>query len=193
MMYILILFGPPGAGKGTQAVRIARKFGWIHISSGDILRAEVSRGTPLGIQVKDLLEAGKLVSDELLISIVESVFLKHIEAAGIIFDGFPRTLNQASGLDDLLKRHNKKVNKVLTLEVDENELIQRLLKRAMEQGRNDDTESVIRQRLVIYHQHTKPLIDYYKERGLLSEIRGAGGIEDIFKTLCGYIDHETLE
>ena len=188
-MYILILFGPPGAGKGTQAVKIAEKFGLDHISTGDILRAEVSQGTPLGLKVKAVMEAGKLVSDDLLISIMESVFIKHSGAHGVVLDGFPRTLAQASGLDEMLKRHDQKVNKVLSLEVDEEELIRRLLKRAMEQGRTDDTEDVIRHRLVNYHQHTKPLIDYYKERELLTEVHGAGSIDDIFEALCGYIDN----
>ena len=186
-MYILILFGPPGAGKGTQAIKIAQKFNWVHISTGDILRAEVSRATPLGLEVKAIIESGKLVSDDLLISIMETVFLQHIDAKGVVLDGFPRTLTQAAGLDEMLKRHDKNVTRVLSLEVDEDELILRLLKRAMEQGRNDDTEEVIKHRLVNYHRHTKPLIDYYKERKLLTEVIGTGSIDNIFNSLCGHI------
>jgi adenylate kinase len=187
-MYILILFGPPGAGKGTQALKIAQKFGWVHISTGDILRSEVNQGTSLGVQVKAVMEAGMLVSDDLLISMIESVFLKHIEAAGVVLDGFPRTLNQAAGLDDMLSRNDQKVNKVLSLMVDEEVLIKRLLKRAMEQGRNDDTEEVIRRRLVNYRQHTKPLIDYYRDRDLLTKVDGTGSIDNIFDSLCRNID-----
>jgi len=187
-MYILILFGPPGAGKGTQAIKIAQKFSWIHISTGDILRAEVNKGTPLGRQIKTIMEAGKLVSDNLLISIMESVLLRHIGAEGVVLDGFPRTLTQATGLDDMLSRHGKKVNKVLSLKVDEKELTERLLKRAVEQGRTDDTEEVIRHRLVNYHQHTRPLIEYYKGRDLLTEVPGSGSVDDVFDSLCRYIN-----
>ena len=183
-MYNLILFGPPGAGKGTQAVKIAQKFNWIHISTGDILRAEVGAGSPLGLKVKAVMEAGHLVSDELLIEIMKSVFEKHENAGGFVFDGFPRTLNQAEELDKLLCRLNHSVKQVISLEVNEEELVQRLLKRAAEQGRVDDTEEVIKNRLVQYHKHTKPLQEYYRNKGIYTEVRGVGGIEDIFESLC---------
>jgi adenylate kinase len=183
-MFNLILFGPPGAGKGTQAIKIAEKYGWVHISTGDILRLEVSQGTPLGLKVKAVMEAGILVSDELLIEIMESVFRKNNTAGGFVLDGFPRTLNQAKELDQMLVKLGTKVSLVLSLDVDEEELVKRLLKRAQEQGRNDDTEEVIKNRLVQYHQHTKPLIEYYEEKKLLKNIRGVGSIDDIFDTLC---------
>lgn len=186
-MFNLILFGPPGAGKGTQAVKIAEKFNWKHISTGDILRSEVSNGTPLGLKVKSVMESGLLVSDELLIEIMESVFLNHKESAGFVLDGFPRTLNQAKELDKMLLKHGHKVNMVLALEVDEEELVARLLNRAIEQGRKDDTEDVIKNRLVQYHHHTKPLIDYYVEKDLYVEVHGMGTIEDIFTQLCSVI------
>ena len=183
-MFNLILFGPPGAGKGTQSVKIAKKYNWIHVSTGDILRAEVSQGSPLGLQVKAVMEAGHLVSDELLIEIMKSVFLKHEEAEGFVFDGFPRTLKQAEELDKLLVGLNHPVNQVISLEVNEDELVTRLLKRAMEQGRVDDTEEVIKNRLVQYHKHTKPLQLYYQEQGIYTEVHGVGGIDDIFESLC---------
>jgi len=183
-MYNLILFGPPGAGKGTQAVKIAARYNWIHISTGDILRAEVSQGTPLGLQVKAVMEAGHLVSDELLIEIMKSVFLKHEDAPGFVFDGFPRTLNQAHELDKMLCRLNHSVKQVISLEVNEDELVKRLLNRAMEQGRLDDTEEVIKNRLVQYHKHTKPLQQYYQDKGIYTEVYGVGGIDDIFESLC---------
>ncbi|MGA3014802.1 MAG: adenylate kinase [Bacteroidales bacterium] len=183
-MFNLILFGPPGAGKGTQAVKIAEKYGWIHVSTGDILRTEVSQGTPLGLKVKEVMEAGILVSDELLIEIMESVFRKHNTAGGVVLDGFPRTLKQAKELDQMLLKLGKKLSLVLSLDVDEDELVKRLLKRAQEQGRKDDTEEVIKNRLVQYHQYTKPLIDYYKEKRLLKNVFGVGNIEDIFESLC---------
>jgi len=187
-MFILILFGPPGAGKGTQAAKIAEKFGWIHISTGDILRSEVGQGTPLGLKVKSVMDAGRLVSDDLLIEIMESVFKKHNTAKGFVLDGFPRTLNQASELDNMLNRLGHKVTLVLALEVDEDELIKRLINRALEQGRKDDNEEVIKNRLVEYHSHTKPLTDYYKKSNLLRRVLGVGGIEEIFQSLSREIN-----
>ncbi|HNW72204.1 MAG: adenylate kinase [Bacteroidales bacterium] len=188
-MFNLILFGPPGAGKGTQAVKIAEKFGWKHVSTGDILRAEVKQGTSLGLKVKAVMEAGHLVSDSLLIEIMESVFVSNKATAGFVLDGFPRTLNQAVELDAMLDRLGHKVSMVLALEVNEEELVARLLKRAQEQGRKDDTEEVIKNRLVQYHHHTKPLIDYYQEKGLFMNVKGIGTIDDIFQELCKAIGH----
>lgn len=183
-MFNLILFGPPGAGKGTQAIKIAGKYGWVHVSTGDILRSEVSQGTPLGLKVKAVMEAGILVSDELLIEIMESVFRKNNTAGGFVLDGFPRTLNQAKELDRMLVKLGTNVSLVLSLDVDEEELVKRLLKRAQEQGRKDDTEEVIKNRLVQYHQHTKPLIEYYESENLLKNVMGVGSIDDIFTSLC---------
>ena len=193
-MFNLILFGPPGAGKGTQAVKIAEKFGWKHVSTGDILRSEVAQGTPLGLKVKAVMEAGHLVSDELLIEIMESVFVKNSDVKGFVLDGFPRTLKQAGELDVMLSKLGQKVSLVLALEVDEHELIGRLLKRALDQGRKDDTEEVIKNRLVQYHNHTKPLIDYYKEQKLFCEVYGVGSIEEIFNTLSSTIlEHQSIQ
>jgi len=186
-MFNLILFGPPGAGKGTQAIKIAEKFGWKHVSTGDILRAEVSQGTPLGLKVKAVMEAGHLVSDELLIEIMESVFVNNTTVRGFVLDGFPRTLKQAQELDQMLSTHGQKVSLVLALEVNEDELVKRLLKRAQDQGRKDDTEEVIKNRLVQYHHHTKPLIDYYKNKNLYTEVFGEGTIDQIFEQLCTVI------
>ena len=183
-MFNLILFGPPGAGKGTQAIKIAEKFGWKHISTGDILRAEVTQGTQLGLKVKSVMETGHLVSDELLIEIMESVFVSNSKVSGFVLDGFPRTLNQAEELDKMLLKHDQKVSLVLALEVDEGELVKRLLNRAVEQGRKDDTEEVVKNRLVQYHNHTKPLIDYYRDKALYKVVYGVGTIDDIFNQLC---------
>lgn len=193
-MFNLILFGPPGAGKGTQAVKIAEKFGWKHVSTGDILRSEVAQGTPLGLKVKAVMEAGHLVSDELLIEIMESVFVKNSDVKGFVLDGFPRTLKQARELDVMLSKSGQKVTLVLALKVDEHELVGRLLTRALDQGRKDDTEEVIKNRLVQYHNHTKPLIDYYKEQKLFREVYGVGSIEEIFNTLSSTIlDHQSIQ
>lgn len=187
-MYTLILFGPPGAGKGTQAGKIAEKYGWKHISTGDILRAEVSNGTPLGRRVKAVMDAGHLVSDDLLIEIMESVFKTGSNGGGFVLDGFPRTINQAGELNRMLEKLGQSVFMVLSLKVDEEELIRRLLIRAVEQGRKDDTEEVIKHRLEQYHQHTQPLKDFYRTEGLLTEIQGVGSIGDIFDQLCQRID-----
>lgn len=187
-MFNLILFGPPGAGKGTQAIKIAEKYGWVHVSTGDILRSEVSQETPLGLKVRAVMEAGILVSDELLIEIMESVFRKNGKAGGFVLDGFPRTLNQAKELDRMLEKLGQSVTLVLSLDVDEEELVKRLLKRAQEQGRKDDTEEVIKNRLVQYHQHTKPLEEYYKGNKLLKNVVGVGSIDDIFTSLCQSIN-----
>ncbi len=186
-MFNLILFGPPGAGKGTQAIKIAEKFGWKHVSTGDILRAEVSLGTPLGLKVRAVMEAGHLVSDELLIEIMESVFVNNSKVKGFVLDGFPRTLKQAQELDQMLEKHGETVTLVLALEVNEDELVKRLLKRAQDQGRKDDTEEVIKNRLVQYHHHTKPLIDYYINKNLYTQIFGEGTIDQIFGQLCSVI------
>ncbi len=182
-MFNLILFGPPGAGKGTQALKIAETYSWKHVSTGDILRAEVSQGTPLGLKVKSVMETGQLVSDELLIEIMESVFRKNPDVKGFVLDGFPRTLKQAKELDVMLTKIGHPVSMVLSLSVNEGELIKRLLKRALKQGRKDDTEEVIKNRLVQYHQHTKPLIDHYKKAGLFTEVYGEGTVDDIFTEL----------
>lgn len=182
-MFNLILFGPPGAGKGTQAVKIAGQFGWKHVSTGDILRAEVSQGTPLGLKVKSVMDAGHLVSDELLIEIMESVFRRYGDTPGFVLDGFPRTLKQAEELDAMLQNLGHSVTMVLALEVNEDELVKRLLNRSREQGRLDDTEEVIKNRLVQYHQHTKPLTDYYRAKGIFKEVYGVGSIEEIFSQL----------
>jgi len=183
-MFNLILFGPPGAGKGTQAIKIAEKFGWKHISTGDILRAEVTQGTPLGTKVRAVMEEGHLVSDELLIAIMESVFIKNNTVKGFVLDGFPRTINQAQELDEMLHKLGQKVSLVLALEVNEDELLKRLLNRAREQGRKDDDGEIIKNRLRQYHHHTKPLIEYYKNKKLLKEVYGVGTIDDIFNALC---------
>lgn len=186
-MFNLILFGPPGAGKGTQAGKLAGKFGWKHISTGDILREEIKRGTALGLEVKSAMDCGQLVPDELLIEIMESVFLTDNLTKGYVLDGFPRTIHQAEELDKMLNKYGQKVSQVISLEVNEEELVHRLLKRALEQGRKDDTEEVIKNRLLQYHQHTKPLIEYYKAKRVFNEVHGLGTIDDIFKSICSII------
>jgi adenylate kinase len=187
-MLNLILFGPPGAGKGTQAAKLAETYHLMHISTGDILRNEIAQSTPLGLKVKSIIDRGELVSDAVLIEILQSVIDKHVDVQGFIFDGFPRTIPQAEALEGMLSAGGQKIAAVISLEVKEEELIRRLLNRAIELGRSDDTEEVIRKRQQIYSTQTKPLLEYYRKTGLLREVFGVGTIAGIFNKLCGVVD-----
>lgn len=187
-MFNLILFGPPGSGKGTQSARIAEKYQLAHISTGDIFRTEIRNKTELGLKVQGIIEKGELVPDELLIEILENALKKFSEVKGYIFDGFPRTLQQARDLDKSLARMNENVSLVVALEVDEQEVVQRLLKRAQLEGRKDDTEEVIRNRMNVYHSQTKPLIDFYADHGKFQSLYGVGSIDNIFDEICAVID-----
>ena len=183
-MLNLLLFGPPGAGKGTQALKIAEKFGLIHISTGDLLRAEVAAGTELGKAAKQLMDNGILVSDDIVTGMIDSKISKNLNAKGFIFDGFPRTLPQAQALDTLLSNHNLSITVTLSLEVDEEELYKRISLRGKISGRVDDQDkNTFLKRMQVYNTETAPLKEYYKNKGILVSINGIGEIEDIFKTL----------
>ncbi len=184
----LIIFGPPGSGKGTQSIHIANKYNLAHISTGDIFRSEIKNETELGLKVKGLIEKGELVPDELLIDILKSAMNKFKNVDGFIFDGFPRTIPQARDLDEVMDEMNDYINIVLALDVNDDEVIARLLKRAELEGRKDDNEEVIINRLNIYKEQTEPLLEYYANRDKLKMIHGIGSIEDIFKSLCEAID-----
>ena len=186
-MFNLILFGPPGSGKGTQSVRIAEKYNLVHISTGDIFRREIKNQSALGLKVQGIIEKGELVPDDLLVDILRSA-LQQARGAGFVFDGFPRTLRQAGDLDKLLAESGWKVSQVLALEVDEEEVVRRLLKRAQLEGRKDDTEEVIRNRMTVYHSQTRPLMDYYDKQGKFIALQGVGSIDDIFAGICETID-----
>ena len=187
-MFNLVIFGPPGSGKGTQSVKIAEKYNLAHISTGDIFRSEIKNKTGLGLKVQGIIEKGELVPDELLVELLENAMKKYKNIEGYIFDGYPRTIQQARDLDLLLKKSVDCVTLVLALEVDEEEIIQRLLKRAQEQGRKDDTEAVIRNRLEVYNKQTRPLIEYYNEQGKFLSVEGVGSIDEIFNNICSVID-----
>jgi adenylate kinase len=187
-MFNFILFGPPGSGKGTQSVRIADKFNLVHISTGDIFRREIKNQTALGMKVQSIIEKGELVPDELLVDILRSAMLQAGMPAGFVFDGFPRTIRQAEDLDKLLRETDNEVNLVLALDVDTEEIVKRLLKRAKEEGRKDDTEEVIRNRMKVYHAQTHPLMNYYHKQGKFSSMKGVGSIDDIFKSISEVIE-----
>jgi len=188
-MFNLILFGPPGSGKGTQSIKIAEKYGLEHISTGEIFRYEIKHKTEIGLKVKNVIESGELVTDELLLEVLQNELKKHKDIKGFIFDGYPRTLVQAGHLDDLMEEMNMKISYVISLDVHDDELISRLLLRAKETNRTDDTEEVIKQRLVVYNNQTKPLIDYYSKHGKLLTVPGVGSIDDIFNTIITKIDN----
>ena len=175
----LIILGPPGAGKGTQASRIAEHLGIIAISTGDIFRSNIKNETPLGLQVKEILASGGYVSDDVTNAIVEDRLAQDDCARGFLLDGYPRTLAQVEALDGMLASHGAKLDRVLELTVDDDAVVSRLLKRAESEGRSDDTEDVIRERMAIYHRETKPLSDTYRLRGLLVEVDGLGQVDEV--------------
>jgi len=179
-MIRLVFLGPPGAGKGTQAQRIAEKYNVPHISTGDILRAAVKKGTELGKLAKSYMDRGELVPDDVIIGIIkERLSQPDVRERGFILDGFPRTLPQAEALDRMLEELSMPLDKVVYLNVDDEEIVKRLLSR----GRADDTEEVIRNRLKVYREQTAPLIDYYSEKCLLAEVYGVGDIDEITKKI----------
>ena len=186
-MFNLVLFGAPGSGKGTQSAKIAKEYNLGHISTGDIFRNEIKNKTELGLKVKSLIENGILVPDELLIAILENAMNKFNGVNGFVFDGFPRTIRQAEELDELLASRNDCVSMVLALEVNNTEILQRLLKRAAEEGRKDDTEEVIKNRLDVYSLQTSPLIEYYKFQGKFKSVYGIGSVDEIFGNICQII------
>ena len=188
-MLNLVLFGPPGAGKGTQSAKLIAKYGLIHLSTGDLLRAEISAGTTLGLEAKKLMDQGILVPDAVVIGMIENKLNENKEAAGFIFDGFPRTEAQAQALDDLLSGHQLAINHMIALEVSEEELTQRLLERGKTSGRPDDqNEELIRKRVQEYGEKTAPVAGYYAAQNKFSGINGIGEIEDIFSQIIAIIE-----
>lgn len=187
-MFNFILFGPPGSGKGTQSVRVAEKYNLTHISTGDIFRRNIREKTTLGMKVKSIIEKGELVPDELLIEILEDAMDRAKGNHGFVFDGFPRTVQQANDLKAILQKRNEHVSLVLALEVNDDEIIKRLLKRAEVEGRKDDTREVIENRIRVYNNQTQPLIEYYGRNGTFASVNGIGSIDGIFNAICKKID-----
>lgn len=187
-MLNIVLFGPPGAGKGTQSQKIIEKFNLVHLSTGDILRSEIQKGTELGLKAKGLIDQGILVPDEVVIGMIDSKLNENPSAKGFIFDGFPRTVPQAIALDELLKRRNISITGMIALVVDAEELTKRLLKRGEVSGRADDqNESLIRTRINEYLSKTAPVADYYGKQNKYQEVYGIGDIEEIFNKICDKI------
>ncbi len=187
-MLNIALFGPPGAGKGTQSQMLIEKYNLAYISTGDLLRQEIAEGTDLGLKVKDLISKGSLVSDEIMVDLIEKKIITSSDKNGILFDGFPRTLVQSYILDGLLLKLNTGLSCMLSLEVPDDELTRRLIERGKSSGRADDTEEVIKHRLNEYKNKTSPVIGYYQERNLYVPIQGVGPIPDIFEALSKAIE-----
>lgn len=190
-MFNLILFGPPGSGKGTQSEKLVQQYGFIHLSTGDLLRSEISNKTPLGLEAKNFMDKGQLVPDEVVIGMIDSCLDTHADAKGFLFDGFPRTVAQADALDKLLTLKKTAISKVVALDVLEEELVERLLNRGKTSGRSDDTdEAIIRKRFLVYKTDTEPVAEYYNQQGKLDVIKGIGTVDEIFEALCNVINAE---
>ncbi len=187
-MLNIVIFGAPGSGKGTQSEKIVEKYQLNHISTGDVLRAEIKNGTELGRTAKGYIDQGQLIPDELMVSILASVFDSFKDSKGVIFDGFPRTIPQAEALKEMLKERGQEVSVMLDLDVPEDELMTRLIKRGQLSGRADDNEETIKKRLVVYHNQTSPLKEYYKQEGSYRHIDGLGELDRIFGDICKAIE-----
>lgn len=188
-MLNLIIFGPPGAGKGTQSESLIKTYDLVHLSTGDMLRSEIKEETDLGMKAQEFMNAGKLVPDKVVIGMIESRLNKNKEAKGFIFDGFPRTVPQAEALDNLLDSYSAPISGVVKLEVTEEELVKRLLERGKTSGRADDqNEELIRSRVTEYNNKTTPVADYYAEQGKVKPVEGIGEISEIFDNIKKAVD-----
>jgi adenylate kinase len=188
-MFNIILFGPPGSGKGTQSEKLVAKYQLKHLSTGDLLRSEIAAQTPLGLEAKNLMDKGQLVPDEVVVGMISSALEQHPDAKGFLFDGFPRTKTQCESLDALLKLKHTQINVVLALEVSEEELVKRLLNRGLTSGRSDDTnEAIIRARIEEYNAKTAAVKAYYAKYNKVVDVKGEGTVEEIFNSLCSEIN-----
>ena len=184
----IVIFGAPGSGKGTQSDKMIEKYGLNHISTGDVLRAEIKKGSELGKTAASFIAQGQLIPDDLMVSILASVYDSFGDHKGVIFDGFPRTIPQAEALKKMLDERGDKVAAMIELDVPEEELMKRLLLRGQQSGRADDNEETIKKRLVVYHSQTQPLIEWYDKEGIHYHIDGLGDLDRIFDDICKVID-----
>lgn len=189
----IVLLGAPGSGKGTQAALLEKKLGVPHISTGVLFREAVSKQTPLGKQVKSILDRGELVPDDLTLGLLEERMTKPDAEQGFILDGYPRNLAQAKSLDELMERLDRPVQEAILIEVDTEEVIERISRRAAEEGRSDDSEDVVRKRMEIYEEQTAPVAGYYAERGLLTRVLGTGSIEEVLELILSVLKQGEAE
>lgn len=188
-MINLILFGPPGSGKGTQAAKLVERYNLLHISTGDLFRYEMSHDTPLGKEAKRYIQKGELVPDEVTIGMLRNKVEAHPEVEGYIFDGFPRTINQSEALDSLLAESDQAIHRLIMLDVPDDEIVKRITHRGKTSGRTDDLdETIIRNRIGVYKSETSPVFDYYAEKDKSVKVYGIGSIEEIFGRICEQID-----
>lgn len=188
----LILFGPPGSGKGTQAAKLVEKYDLLHISTGDLFRSEMSQDTPLGIEAKGYITRGQLVPDEVTIGMLQNRVISNPNVPGYIFDGFPRNITQCEALDELLSSLNQDIHRLLMLEVADQEIITRILSRGQSSGRTDDNDAaIIQHRIDVYKSETMPVFGYYAEKGKAFKMDGIGTIQHIFEALCRSFDEIT--
>lgn len=188
-MFNVVIFGAPGCGKGTQSERLIKEYGLLHISTGEVLRDHIARGTELGKIADSYISQGQLIPDDLMINILDDILENHPEAKnGVIFDGFPRTIPQAEALKQLLDDRGTQVHAVVGLEVGDEELVDRILKRGQETGRADDNLETVKKRLEVYHHQTSPLHEYYVKEGLYHGIDGHGSVDDIFSSIKRRLD-----
>lgn len=183
----IVMLGAPGSGKGTQAAKLVEDLDLPHVSTGELLRAAVKEGTLLGQKAKAVMDRGELVSDEIMLGLLEERLSADDTKNGFILDGYPRNLAQAEALDELLERLGQPVDEALQIDVDEEEVVQRIAKRAAEEGRSDDTEEVVRNRLKVYGERTAPVVDYYARKGVLSRVLGQGSIDDVYQRIRGVL------
>jgi adenylate kinase len=184
----LVLFGPPGAGKGTQSEKLIKKYGFVHISTGDLFRMHTKNETPLGKKVKEIMNSGSLVPDEITIAMLQEEVSKNPNAGGFLFDGFPRTVPQAEALDNFMKKNGTAIHYVVALDVNEAELRSRIAKRRMESNRADDEEEKLNKRITEYFTKTIHVLPYYERQGRLKTVNGIGAIDDIFNNITRILD-----
>jgi adenylate kinase len=188
-MLNIVLFGPPGAGKGTQSQKLIEKYNLVHLSTGDLLRAEIKANTVLGHKAKVLMDDGLLVPDQVVVGMIENKIKENPSVKGFIFDGFPRTVAQAEALDKMLEQNNTRITCMVALEVEDEELFKRVLLRGQTSGRPDDqNEELVRKRITEYNQKTLPVAGYYKQQGKYISVYGIGEIDEIFNAVCEKID-----